>query len=103
MKSYCEYIRVSRFKLRMMSVFSDNQAVLSNTTSLQLHSTFKKKYSSVAYYFVRKGVVKNECRATYQYLNANLNPAEMKRLFFTTNVSHFSECVICSQLDSTQC
>jgi hypothetical protein len=93
--------------MRMMSIFGDNQAVLSNTTLP--HSTLKKS-SSAAYYFVREGVVKNECKATY--LNTHLNPADMltkslpggeKRILFTSNVSHFSECVICGELDFTQC
>ena len=102
MKSCCEYVRGLRFKLRMMGipvelptyVFGDNQSVLKNTSSP--HSTLKKKSSSVAFHFVREGVVKDEWRTTY--LNTHLNPADMltkclpggeKRSLFTSYLLHY--------------
>jgi hypothetical protein len=75
-------------------VFGDNQSVLSNTS--QLHSSLKKKSSSIAFHFVREGVAKDEWRTTY--LNTALNPADMctkslpggeKRARFTSYVLHY--------------
>ena len=54
-------------------VFGDNQSVLENTTFL--HSKLRKNISSIAFHFVRKGVVKSEWRTTY--LNTDLNPSDM--------------------------
>ena len=81
MKQCCEYIHGLHYKLRMMGilvdeptfVFGDNQSVLSNTTIP--HSTLKKKSSSIAYHFVREGVVKSEWKTTY--LNTRYNPSDM--------------------------
>ena len=54
-------------------VFGHNQHVLSNSS--KPHCVLKKKSASIAYYFVRDGVAKNEWRTTY--LNTHLNPAEL--------------------------
>ncbi len=84
-KSCCEYILGLRYKLRMMGIpvehptyiFGDNQQSVLSNTSTKLHSTLKKKSSSIAFHFVRKGVIaRNEWRTT-TYLNTNLNPADI--------------------------
>ena len=66
MKQCTEYLRGMRHKLRMMGipvngpayVYGDNQSVLANTSFPD--STLKKKSQSIAYHFVREGVVRNE-------------------------------------------
>jgi len=77
MKKCCEYVRGLRYKLRMMGipvtnptfVYGDNQSVLWNTSVPD--STLKKKSSSVAYHFVRKGVAKDEWRTGYVHISFN--------------------------------
>ena len=54
-------------------VFRDNQSVLWNTTVPE--SMLKKKTSSVAYHFVRKGVSRDEWRTTY--ITTTENPADL--------------------------
>ena len=58
MKQATEYVKVFRYKLRMMGIpvenptfiFGDNQSVLSNTTMPE--SMLKNKTQSIAYHFV---------------------------------------------------
>ena len=81
MNSCCEYVCGLRYKLRMLRIlvelltyiFGDNQYVLVNSS--KPHSSLKKKSSSIAFHFVREGVVKDEWRVAY--LNTNYNPADM--------------------------
>ena len=54
-------------------IFGNNQSVLANTS--HHHSTLKKKSSSIAFYFIREGVAKQEWCTTY--LNIHLNPADL--------------------------
>ena len=66
LKTCCEYIRGLRYKLRMMGIpvhlpiyiFEDNQSILKNSTLPD--SVLQKKSSSIAYHFVRDGVVRRE-------------------------------------------
>ena len=102
MKQCCEYVHGLQYKLRMMGIsvnmptyiFGDNQSVQANTTNL--HSTLKKKSSSIAYHFVREGTAKDEWRTTY--INTNFNLADMltkalpggeKRTRFISFVLHY--------------
>ena len=104
MKSCGEYIRGLRFKLCMMGipvetptyVFGDNQSVLTNSSTP--HSSLKKKSSSIAFYFIREGVAKDEWLVAY--LHTHLNPADLatkflpggeKRLRFTSYFLHYIE------------
>jgi len=81
MKVCCEYLRGLRYKLRMMGipcdfpsyVYGDNQSVLVNSS--KPFSVLKKKSSSIAYHFVREGVVKDEWRTAY--INTNDNVADI--------------------------
>ena len=101
MKQCCEYLRGLRYKLRMLGipvigpvyVYGDNQSVLANTTIPE--SALKKKSQSIAYHFVREGVVRNEWRTTY--INTHLNEADLltkvlpngaKRRQFVANLLH---------------
>ena len=71
MKHFCEYLRVIWYKLRMMGIpcqgpsyiFGDNQSVLANTSHPE--STLKKKSISIAYHFVREGVLRDEWWTAY--------------------------------------
>ena len=75
MKSCCENVRGLRYKLRMLGIpvelptyiFGDNQSVLVNSS--KLHSSFKKKLSSIVFHFVHEGAAKDEWRV--DYLNTN--------------------------------
>ena len=66
MKQCTEYIRGLRFKLRMMGIscsqpsliYGDNKSVLANASMPD--SVLKKKAHSIAYNFVREGVVRKE-------------------------------------------
>jgi hypothetical protein len=70
-KQYCEYLRGTRYKLRIMGIpvngpcyiCGDNQSVLANTT--ESGSTLNKKSQSIAYHFVREGVANDEWRTSY--------------------------------------
>ncbi len=81
MKQATEYIRVLRYKLRMMGimvdepayVFGDNQSVLANTTAPG--SMLKKKSNAIAYHFVREGCAHDEWRTTY--INTDENVADL--------------------------
>ena len=81
MKQCTEYVRVLRYKLRMMEIpvkdpayiHGDNQSVLANTTIP--NSTLKKKSQSIAYHFVREGVARDEWRTAY--INMHKNPADL--------------------------
>ena len=61
MKDACDYLRVLRYKIRMMGislehccyVYGDNKSVLYNTTLPE--STIRKKAHSIAYHYVREG------------------------------------------------
>ena len=65
LKSCCEYLKGLRVKLRQMGipvvnpcfVYGDNQSVLWNST---IPDSMLKKTSSVAYHFVREGVMSGE-------------------------------------------
>ena len=66
MKQCFEYLRGLQYKLRMMGIpceypsyiYGDNQSVLANTTIPD--SALRKKSQSIAYHFVREGVVQDE-------------------------------------------
>mmetsp|Transcript_10686 Transcript_10686/g.15072 ORF Transcript_10686/g.15072 Transcript_10686/m.15072 type:complete len:234 (+) Transcript_10686:2191-2892(+) len=81
MKQCCEYLKGLRIKLRQMGVpvtnpclvYGDNQSVLWNTSIPD--STLKKKTSSVAYNFVREGVLMDAWRTTY--IKTSENPADL--------------------------
>ena len=81
MKQCCEYIRGLRYKLRMMGIpvtnptfiAGDNQSVLWNTSTPD--SMLKKKSNSIAYRFVREGVVRNKW--VTGYANTAHNPADI--------------------------
>ena len=77
MKQCCEYLRGLRYKLRMMGIpcdepshiYSDNQAVLANTTMPD--STLKKKSQSIPYHFVREGSARGDWRMAYMKTHDN--------------------------------
>ena len=81
MKQCCEYIRGLRYKLRMMGIpiygpayiHGDNQSVLANTTIPE--SQLKKKMHSLAYFFIREGVSRDEWRTSY--INTHENESDM--------------------------
>jgi hypothetical protein len=81
MRHCCEYVRGSRYKLRMMGIpvddptciMGDNQSVLANTTIPD--STLKKKNQSISYHYVREGVARNEWRTAY--VNTHLNESDL--------------------------
>ena len=81
MKQCCEYVRGSRYKLRMMGISCDdpmflygiNQSVLANTTIPD--SMLKKKSQSIAYHFVQEGAVWDVWRTTY--VNTHENEADL--------------------------
>ena len=81
MKQYTEYFRDLRYKLRIINILvmgpvyvhSDNQSVLANTTIPD--SILKKKSQSIAYYFVRERVARDEWQTVY--INTNNNPADL--------------------------
>ena len=102
MKSCCEYVRGLRYKLLMLGIpvelptyiFGDNQYVLVNSS--KPHSILKKKSSSIAFHFVRKGAAKYKWQVAY--LNKNYNPTDMatksldggeKRSRFTSYLLHY--------------
>ena len=80
MKICCEYLRGLRYELRMMGIpvrnlvftYGDNQSVLCNTTIPD--STLKKKSNSIAHYFVREEVARDEWRIVY--INTDANPSD---------------------------
>ena len=82
MKYCCEYVRGLQYNLRMMVIpvelptyiFGDNQSVL--VSSSKPHSSLKKKFSSIAFHFVREGAAKDKWRVAY--LSTNYNPADME-------------------------
>ena len=51
----------------------DNQSVLCNTSIPD--STLKKKSQSIAYHFVREGVIRDEWQTAY--MNTHENPADL--------------------------
>jgi hypothetical protein len=102
MKQCCEYLRGLRYKLWMMGISvngpcyieGDNQLVLVNTTIPD--STLKKKSQSIAYYFIREGVARDEWRTCY--VNTHDNEADLltkqlphgeKRIWFVSNLLHY--------------
>ena len=70
MEQCCEYLHRLHYKLRMMGIpitgsmyiYGDNQSVLANTTIP--NSTLKKKFQSIAYYFVHEGLARDGVLAT---------------------------------------
>lgn len=78
MKQCTEYIRGLRFKLRMMGipcsqpslVYGDNKSVLANASMPD--SVLKKKAHSIAYNFVREGVVRKEWLLAYVNTKDNI-------------------------------
>ena len=75
-------------------IFGDNRSVLINFS--KPYSSLKKKSSSIAFYFGRERVAKDEWRVAY--LNTNLNCADMaakslpneeKRTLFTSYLLHY--------------
>ena len=78
MKQCTEYIRGLRFKLRMMGIpcsvpsliYGDNKSVLSNASMPD--SVLKKKAHSIAYNFVREGVVRKEWLLAYINTKENI-------------------------------
>ena len=74
-------------------MFGDNQYVLYNSTIID--STLKKKSQSIAYHFVREGIVRDEWRTTYvntHDITADLLtkplPAGEKRHMFVRMILH---------------
>ena len=79
LKLACQYMRVLRYKLRMMEilfsdpyfVYGDNKLVLYNTTLPE--STLKKKSNSIACHDVREGVTTGELLTGYEPTDTNVS------------------------------
>ncbi len=86
MKQVTEYVRVFRYKLRMMGIpveepsfiFGDNQSVLANTTRPE--SQLKKKTQSIVYHHVHRGCVKDKWHIAYVNTHENVAYLLMKPL-----------------------
>ena len=81
MKQCCEYLHGLRYKLCMMGIpcevlayiYSDNQSVLVNMTIPD--STFKKKFQTIVYHFVREGSARDEWQMSC--INTHANEADL--------------------------
>jgi hypothetical protein len=81
MKKGMEYLRVLRYKLRMIGVaisglsciYGDNMSVIYNTQ--QPESMLKKKSNSICYHAMRKAVAMGECLTGH--VSTHNNPADI--------------------------
>ena len=101
MKQDCEFVRVLRYKLRMIGIpvdepsfmFGDNQYVLANTNNPG--STIKKKSQSICFHFIREGCSLDEWRTAYIKTCENIAdllkkylPNGEKRWHFVNKILH---------------
>ena len=101
MKQACEFVRVLRYKLRMMGIpvdepsfmFGDNQYVLDN--NVNPGSTIKKKYQLIWFHLIHEGCARDEWHTAYVETWKNIAdlltksfPNRDKRWHFVNEILH---------------